>query len=574
MLKKALITLSIVILTFISFSCEKQLNEKDKFFYENVINTNQKITDSTTLRRNFTIIKLDHTYKNDIKLEIIYNVLLANLNSSIKDKINSNSDLLFEEALIASKKNNEDAILAWVYTQYGFYFYTYSEYTKAFPFFIQSSKILDENLDENLIEINEILKKNAYYFGAVRDHEKEIKYLERALKNTPNTSLEYANILNAIGQHYLKINDLDKAKDYFLKTMIYSKRNVDEIRYAKSLGDLATVYKIQKNYNEAIKYLKEDILISKKNNNDRNTMYAEILLGKIYLEKGNLKEATEILNTAHNYASQKEYLKSYVLDIEELLLEISIINKDEEKELLIRRDLNELRNELSKYNGKDVINSINWQVQKENINYKLEAEIAKSEKESIANKTLLLLSIILLVVILFLFFTYKKRLKIQQSEYENTVLKLQIDKLKSEKKLGQTHKTLNSYKTYLSEKNNQIEDLKYEINYVKSSKISYLEEKQGELNKLLKSHLMTEENWIAFKQTFINEKYDYYEFLMDNYPNLTDSNLRIIFLQKLGLNNSETAQLLGVTIDAIKKAKQRLRKKYSESYEYLFQYED
>ena len=47
-----------------------------------------------------------------------------------------------------------------------------------------------------------------------------------------------------------------------------------------------------------------------------------------------------------------------------------------------------------------------------------------------------------------------------------------------------------------------------------------------------------------------------------NFPNLTDSNLRIIFLQKLGLNNVETAQILGITTDAVKKAKQRLKKKY------------
>lgn len=558
----------------ILISCNNKTKETKMLYYEKIISDNQKIEDSITLRRNFTLIKFNDINKYDKKIDVIYKILLANLNANLYDKVNPTSNKLYEEALVISNNINENDILAWVNTNYGFYHYKFSDYAKALSYFIQSSKILDENPGEFMFLYGDILKKNAFYFGSVNDLEKEIKYLELALINTPNTSLEYARILNAIGHYYLKTNNLEKAKNYFLKTSIYSKKNVDEIRYAKALGDLASIYKIQKKYPEAIKYLKEDIMISKRNHDDRNTMFAEILLGKVYLESGEIDKSSEILNNAHIYASKKDYLKNYVLEIKQLMLEIAVQKEDSATELVIRRELSNLSEDLSNYNGIDVISNINWQVQKENINYKLEAEIARSEKENLVNKTLLFLSFILFFAIIALIYIYRKRIKIQRSEYENTVLKLQVEKLKSEKKLGETHKTLNAYKTYLIEKNDQIEDLKYEINNIKGSKISYLEDKEKELSKLLKSHLMTEENWLAFKNTFINEKYDYYQYLMDNFPNLTDSNLRIIFLQKLGLSNSETAQLLGVTIDAIKKAKQRLRKKYVNSYEHLFNYED
>ncbi|WP_326388049.1 hypothetical protein [Myroides odoratimimus] len=36
------------------------------------------------------------------------------------------------------------------------------------------------------------------------------------------------------------------------------------------------------------------------------------------------------------------------------------------------------------------------------------------------------------------------------------------------------------------------------------------------------------------------------------------------------LTNQETANILGVTIDAVKKAKQRLKKKYEDDYSALF----
>ena len=78
---------------------------------------------------------------------------------------------------------------------------------------------------------------------------------------------------------------------------------------------------------------------------------------------------------------------------------------------------------------------------------------------------------------------------------------------------------------------------------------------------------MTEENWLLFKHAFIAEQQEFYNKIIQTLPGLTESNLRIILLQSLGLNNHEAANLLGVTSGAVKKSKQRLRKKYGDLYE-------
>ena len=80
---------------------------------------------------------------------------------------------------------------------------------------------------------------------------------------------------------------------------------------------------------------------------------------------------------------------------------------------------------------------------------------------------------------------------------------------------------------------------------------------------------MTDENWNNFKNVFNYEQKEFVKHLNQHFPSLTESNLRIIYLLKLELNNVEIAQLLGITTDAVKKAKQRLRKKY-ENYDYIF----
>ena len=60
------------------------------------------------------------------------------------------------------------------------------------------------------------------------------------------------------------------------------------------------------------------------------------------------------------------------------------------------------------------------------------------------------------------------------------------------------------------------------------------------------------------------EQNDFYVNTVKKYPNLTESNLRLVMLVKMGFTNSNIANLLGVTIDGVKKAKQRLKKKHDD----------
>ena len=165
-----------------------------------------------------------------------------------------------------------------------------------------------------------------------------------------------------------------------------------------------------------------------------------------------------------------------------------------------------------------------------------------------------------LMAMLIYFFQRKKHNK-REDLYEQKVTALEDQKRKMEKKFKSSNESLSSQVEYLKNKNVQINLLKKEIETVETSTSSYLEKKNGKLHALLESHLMTESNWIRFKREFEKEFPDFSQNLITNFPELTDSNKRIIFLQKLGFSNIEISQSLGITTDAVKKAKQRLKKK-------------
>ncbi|MNT42088.1 hypothetical protein D3C72_1784880 [compost metagenome] len=84
---------------------------------------------------------------------------------------------------------------------------------------------------------------------------------------------------------------------------------------------------------------------------------------------------------------------------------------------------------------------------------------------------------------------------------------------------------------------------------------------RDELKTLLQSHLITDEKWQEFKFLLAKEFPNLLQDIQAKFPDITESNLRVIVLMKMGLNNREVANVLGVTPDAIKKSMQRLKKK-------------
>ncbi len=498
--------------------------------------------------------------KEQYELKVIKKVFLGALYARQCDDLNDKSTALYKEAVAMAENCKNNALQIWTNTQTGFYFYSYNEYAQALPCFLKSSRALDKEVDSELLEGAEVLKLNAYFFGTITEHDKSISYLNRALKLVSPQSKNYADMLNALGNCYLNKDDLNKAETYFEQTKQNALQNQDEMRYAKALGDLARVYKRKKNWQQAERLLLEDIRLSELHNSNRNVIFARLQLGKLYLEKGDIDKAYQTLTAAKQYASNKTYLKGFQMEIVKLLLEVAVKQNNVKEELSLRRELSLLQSVTQTYN-QETINRIALETQKEKIQWQLEAEAEKTERIQLLKQMWITVSILLFAIAILIFFLYKHRLKQRTTEFEHKLLSFQYEKAQSEHRLTAANNSLASFHTFLEEKNKQIKLLETEIQNINSK------EEKVTLEKLLSSNLMTNENWKLFKQAFIEEQQEYYNSLMTDFPGLTESNLRIVLLQKIGLNNSETANLLGITSEAVKKAKQRMRKKYSQRFD-------
>lgn len=527
----------------------------------NFIKENKEVLEPAAINKNY--LRKAKTVKiHDAEvLQVVNKVLQAEAYSKNFDNINHQSVSLYLEALSEAKKINDENLLVYVNTQVGFFYYSYNEYIKAMPFFIKSSNLLDENNIDDLIQPADVYKKNAYFFGSINEHQKSIDYLLNALKFTPSNSESYAAFLNNIGSSYYKMGAVENARNYFMKAKEVSLENNNQVRYAKTLGDLALIHFDQKEYQKAIELLQKDIEISIKNKADRNTMYAQILLSKAFVETKNFDKAKQTLALANDYVSSKNYLKSYAYEIAQVNLSIALQTNDIALELQSRRALAELGADIVNKDGQEAIKLVGWETQKEQFNAKLEAEKAKVEKANL--KVLIICGIVVFIVVLTFFIvrSIQLRFKNKEAEYQKNMLQYKINHLQSISKLDDYDLTLKSYQSYLFDQNRQMNLIEKELDKLNSNVVTKDQAKIF-LQELLDQQKMSGNNWLALKNTFVKEENDYYNTLLENFPDLSERNLRIVILNKMDLKPAEIALILNIKIDVVNDALQRLRKNF------------
>ncbi len=524
---------------------------------------------------NFIVLK--DKLENDIKQNFLlnqqdFNLVSATLiltHSEASEYLNNGQINALRDYLGRTNKYaSSSALRAWLQAELGFHYYSHNQFIEALMPFLLAQRDLDHLKNRDLILGDESLKKLGYYYLTLNMLPKSLTFLERVVEVSDINSDNHRSALFNLGVNHLNAERFSEAKIYFDKCLELSEKNGDRSRYAKTLGEIGRIKWIWNNKEEAIRLLEEDIQVSKELGLARNMMYARIQLGRMCIENGQLDSAQVMLEKAYDYAKMQDNCGSFQEEIAHLLMEISIKRGDLTNELYYRRLSDELKKLNSFTIGKDALYLVSVTIH-DIVN---DWEIEERSREIVAEKRILLrflfLGSILILILGVSFFLFRVKTRRNQRLRQLEIDEFKEAKLESERKLKEAHSSLESYKIYLQEKNTQIEGLSNELAQINSTILPHkgLIEQKYSIKELLNSHLMTDENWELFKAAFISERPDYYHSIKNNFQDITESNLRIILLQKLNLTNQETAHLLGITVDAVKKAKQRMRKKYAEDY--------
>lgn len=533
------------------------------------ITQNKDVSQPQIVYNNYKKIKTTNSREKKI-LNVVRKVVQAEIYSNKLDRISDESVSLYLDALNEAKHINDPGLLIYVNTEFGFFYYTFNEYIKATPYFNVVENLLEKTPDNRLIEASSVFKKNAYFYTTLGQHDKSIGYLKKALKHTDINSHEYGAILNNIGSGYYKKNDAATAEKYFLKSQSVSLKNNDRVRYAKVLGDLALLYSDKGAYEHAISLLLEDIAISLAEKSDRNTMYARILLSKIYVKNNQFRAAKETLQLASAYIDNKEYLNSFGYEIAEVKLRIALQTNDAILELEARRTLDSLGKKIANSDGEQAIKLANWEAERSKYNTAIANEKSKVDQANLVNWIIGFFMIALIIVVVFIIFMIKRNYKKALAKHENFIHNHKEDQLQVQKKLNDSSETLNSYQSYLRNQDEKLNLLEKELvniqkNNSNRTDASYL------IDEIMDTSIMSDLQWQQLLQTFTKEDHLYYNYLQSNFSELSDTMFKILTMNKIGMNKAEISFYMNMKIDTLDEVLQLLRIKYNGAFDEPFQ---
>ena len=369
------------------------------------------------------------------------------------------------------------------------------------------------------------------------------QYFEEALQLSDST-----NHLYGLGSSYLHLGllslatgELDKASDYCYQALPF--QEAQDNMHGKSLTyyTLGSVQRAKGNYAEAEKHLLHALQKAKKVSSRQNRR-------DIYLELKRVAESTGNYQQALAYFENYHMLQDSLLNAEKLREIVRLENRYEleqkEQELLVQQQSLELMQQEARiqnfFRNGLLIGIIALALIGYLITSQQRLKIKKNQELLLKNQEV-----------------FQSRQKLAQAELENAQLKQK----ELTQELEYKNKELTSYTINFIQKNELMDKLKASIQQLKRQVKPENRQQLSALSRLVDQNLHIDREWEDFKRHFEEVHKDFFTYLKDACPELSNNELKLCALLKLNMSMKEMANILGISPDSVKTARYRLRKK-------------
>lgn len=180
------------------------------------------------------------------------------------------------------------------------------------------------------------------------------------------------------------------------------------------------------------------------------------------------------------------------------------------------------------------------------------------------------------VLVIFLFHraVKKRNILIWQQKLEVLDLQTKIENLEKQliniqanddswaSKLATKHSDLVNFALNIVQKNTFLEEIKLKVNEVKNiTSEEKVLKKLNEISLEINQHIAIDKNRKDFIVQLEEVHRDFYDKLLNRYPDLTDKEKRLCIYLRLNLSSKEIASLLNITEKSVEINRYRLRKK-------------
>lgn len=463
------------------------------------------------------------------------------------------STAYYEGAIGFAKENNMQLETGIYLNNMGAYLFISKQYVPACEYYLRSEEVFKSIGYENVPGLYNYLFKVGSFYYVLGDHDNARANLEQALKYAPYHGRERITIVNTIGLIYRSNKQYAQAVNYFNMALATAIANKDTVWAGIAKGNIGSVYFMQGLYKQAWPLIETDYITSLKYNEPVNAALALSRLAKINIDNKDMAAANRKLDTIKLLIKgTKEDVLTLLCDYDNLRSQFYEQTGNPAQALVYRKMYESDRESLVNRNNIAAVERVKLRYEADKRIAELNKVKAREKVQSVEIKAGVVVLILLVVISLLL----NNRQRLAGKKDKELLL---AEKKIVDEELRHADIALRGFTENLRQKNLLIEEFKTEIEQL--NKRTTGNDNAGQLEKLLQAHIMTDQNWNDFKKLFSKVYPGFFINISKQYPHLSTTDTRLLALIKLGLNNAEMANMLGITVEGIKKAKQRLRKK-------------
>ncbi|WET66869.1 hypothetical protein [Sphingobacterium sp.] len=503
--------------------------------------------------------------KRSVALKWVYYMRMADGFSIAFDRINSSSERYYRlaEQLLRVHPDAELEMLGCA--REGYYNFIYRRVKEAFPFFLRANDLKSKVNVKKIPLVVKHYQFMASFYSYIGDQANAVVYLEEALPFTKPASRERIDLINSIAVYLAKDSLNHQAFTYLNRAMDEAKLAKDSVWIGIISGNLADHAWRKGEKEKAIALVKKNIELSMRYNERRDAMRANLNLANWYIERKEWKLAEEYVMACESLMEDKPYFLKYKMELAKSKSNIMRGLGRGGEELKQLHLYLTLKDSLGKRMNDKEIQKMLWQRESEKYNRTIQATEEKRIRTKRMYQFIGVILVLIFAIVVLLVNKSKIKMKMRNTLLERDQLALAYEKQLLDQELVILRNSLTEFTDTIRQNDVVIQQLRQEVIKISESDPAHMTQVTDNLNALLQQHIMTDERWQKFKHVFNKVYPAYLTQMRQTYPKVTENDLKILALLKLDLSNASMSELLCVSVEAVRKAKQRLKKKLEQT---------
>lgn len=445
----------------------------------------------------------------------------------------------------------EDSLLSRSYLILESNYLEFHNYSKAYESHLKVIEYGEKNAQYNNMAISFNSIGNQYHTWDIQ--EKAEEFYRKSLKyaKLSNDSNLIATSLNNVGLIFMHRNNLDSATKYFMEAANINERNNNYLKLGINLCNLGDISLQRGNYSLTQKWYKQGLHYALISNDPYCMTIAYNQLGKIDQLNKNWKSGLKNYKLANNIANNNDlrYEQQFAL---KGLSDIYYQMNKKDLAFFYLQEYNKLSDSLAIEKTTNTLEFLKLKIEDE-IFKEEQLRLIEEEKRTLANKLKFLFFTTLIVIIILISINIYNK---QKGKLEN----LNLVKRNLELEQAVLNNELVDFSLHISHRNDLLKEINSDLKTILHN---------PDNNEILIKDLIFKINnskqspdeFELIQSKIENIGYKFFNTIKNMMPKLSKNEIQLCTLLRINLSTKEIASLHNVSVNAVKMARYRLRKK-------------